>query len=293
MAIAVPLYNRAEYLPGALESLLAQSFRDVGLVLVDDCSSDDTRTVVERYAAADSRVVPTSNPDHLGLILTWRRAYALARERFPAAEYFAWASDHDLWDRRWLEMLVAELDRSPEAVLAYPRSVRISESGEVIAGPWTFSTDGLTSQLGRLRRTCTGMGGRAGSMVYGLFRTSALDGLDVYAYVREPDNLLLAELSVRGEFHQVPEILWQRRFAVDETRKRHLASLFRGKPPWYAYLPPWIQHAPIVFRRCGVSAGSWFVVFSLGEMLRRWLRNVLRPNSARNAPTPGPRAEAP
>jgi glycosyltransferase involved in cell wall biosynthesis len=287
------LYNRAEYLPAALDSLLKQSFRDVGFVLVDDCSSDDTQDVVERYAAVDGRVVQASNPDHLGLILTWRRAYALARERFPAAEYFAWASDHDLWDRRWLESLVAELDRSPEAVLAYPRSVRISGSGEVIAPPWTFSTDGLTSQLGRLGHTCMGMGGRAGSMVYGLFRTAALEGLDVYAYVREPDNLLLAELSVRGEFHQVPEILWKRRFPAEKTRKRHLASLFRGKPPWYAYLTPWIQHTPIVFRRCGVAAGSWFVVASLAEMLRRWLRSVLGSSSARSAPTQGRRAEAP
>jgi hypothetical protein len=38
------------------------------------------------------------------------RAFELAGERFPSAEYFAWASDHDLWADRWLEALVERLD---------------------------------------------------------------------------------------------------------------------------------------------------------------------------------------
>jgi glycosyltransferase involved in cell wall biosynthesis len=291
-AIAVTVYNRAEYLPAALESLLGQSYRDFGLVLLDDCSTDGTPRILERYAAVDDRIVSFRNPSHLGLILTWRRAYELALEQFPSAEYFAWASDHDLWDPHWLETLVRELDRSPAAVLAYPASVRISATGELIAPPWKFSTQGLTSPVARLRRTCSGMGGRAGSMVYGLFRVTALEGLDVYAYVMEPDNLLLAELSVRGEFRQVPEVLWKRRFPVDETRKRHLASLFHGAPPWYAHLPAWIQNAPLVFKRCGARVGSWFVVASLGDMIRRWLRRAFLASSGRTSPAREHRMEA-
>jgi glycosyltransferase involved in cell wall biosynthesis len=289
-AIAVPVYNRAGYLPAALDSLLGQSCRDFGLVLLDDCSTDESPAIIDRYAAADDRIVALRNPRHLGLILTWRRAYQLAREQFPDADYFAWGSDHDLWEPRWLETLVRELDEAQTAVLAYPESVRISATGELIASPWRFSTQGIDSPLARLRRTCTGMGGRAGSMVYGLFRVSALEGLDVYAYVMEPDNLLLAELSVRGEFRQVPEVLWKRRFPVDETRRRHLASLFHDTPPWYAHLPAWLQNAPLVFKRCGASVGSWFVIASFGDMLRRWIRTAVRP--ARTAPAQEHRPEA-
>ena len=292
-AIAATLYNRAEYLPAALDSLLAQSCRDFGLVLLDDCSTDETPHIVERYAAADDRIAAFRNPRHLGLILSWRRAYELALEQFPSAEYFAWASDHDVWDPEWLARLMDELDRSPDAILAYPSSIRISAGDEVIAPPWTFSTAGVKSPLARLWRTCTGMGGRAGSMVYGLHRTSALRRVDVFAYVREPDNLLLAELSVLGEFRQVPEMLWKRRFPARKTRKRHLSSLFLDTPPRYAQLPPWIQHAPLVSGRHGFLVAMSFALASLLETIRRSMRTaflVLTPG--RTSPAREHRSEA-
>jgi hypothetical protein len=124
-------------------------------------------------------------------------------------------------------------------------------------------------------------------MVYGLHRTSALRRVDVYAYVREPDNLLLAELAVLGEFRQVPEVLWKRRFAVDETRRRHLGSLFTDSPPWYAHLPPWIQHTPRIAARQGLAVALWFALASFAEMIRRWLRSAYRAVSpGRTEPAP-------
>lgn len=58
ISVIVPAYNIAPWLPGCLDSLLAQSHRALEIIVVDDGSSDNTRQVLEDYAARDSRVRP-------------------------------------------------------------------------------------------------------------------------------------------------------------------------------------------------------------------------------------------
>ena len=89
VVIGVPLYNHADDLPKALESLLNQSYREFRLVCVDDQSSDGTADIVRRYAAQDDRIVYTRNPARLGMIDNWRRVFDLALADAPEAEYFA------------------------------------------------------------------------------------------------------------------------------------------------------------------------------------------------------------
>src|SRR5690349_14339630 len=56
VSIVTPAYNAARYLPATIDSVLAQSFQRWEMLVVDDCSRDDTREVVAAYAARDSRV---------------------------------------------------------------------------------------------------------------------------------------------------------------------------------------------------------------------------------------------
>jgi hypothetical protein len=179
------------------------------------------------------------------MIATWRRAFELSRDLFPSAEFFAWGSDHDRWHPEWLRSLVHELDQAPGAVLAYPLSVRITESDEVVRGPWHFDTAGVATPGKRLRAACGGMA--AGSMVYGLFRAEAVARAGTFRHVLNPDRLLLAELALQGEFRQVPAVLWERRFTGLASRARQRTSFFPDGAPWHAYLPSWLTHAAVVF----------------------------------------------
>src|SRR4051794_38439028 len=97
VVIAAPLYKNARHLPEAIESILGQRFTELRLVLVDDCSPDDTADVARSYARRDSRVTFHRNPRRLGYVNNARRAFELARETCPSSEFFAWASDHDAW----------------------------------------------------------------------------------------------------------------------------------------------------------------------------------------------------
>ena len=131
--IGSPLFNHAKDFREAIESILGQTFTDFALVLVDDRSNDETPQIAKEYVALDSRVSYQVNAQRLGLVDNARRSFEIARERYPEAEYFAWASDHDLWHPRWLQELVGALDRHPDVVLAYPlnrdrKSTRLNSS---------------------------------------------------------------------------------------------------------------------------------------------------------------------
>ena len=280
--IGAGLFNHAKDFPEAIESILSQTFEDFALVLVDDQSTDETPALAQRYAALDPRVTYLANPERLGLIENSRHVFQVAREKYPDAEYFAWASDHDVWHPRWLQQLVDALDTQQEVVLAYPLNRRIGASGEVLARkPWAFDTAGVTSRWARLRLGIRHMS--AGNMVYGLFRIEPLERAGVYRKILVPDRLLFTELALYGQFKQVPQVLWFRRwygrvFSLGRQRK----SFFPGGRPLYMYAPWWISHAaslfwtltirgvgrPHVGRVTGVLVALWCLLFS--GLLHLW-----------------------
>ncbi|MDA1092895.1 MAG: glycosyltransferase family A protein [Acidobacteria bacterium] len=274
--IGSPLFNHAHDVAVAIESIVGQTFTDFALVLVDDGSTDSTGEIARAYAASDPRVSYHRNDTRLGLIDNSKRAFALAHERHPEAEYFAWTSDHDLWHPCWLERLVETLDAYADVVLAYPLNRRIGPAGEMLKRkPWKFDTLGVTNPQKRLRAGIHRM--RAGNMVYGLYRVGVLQRAGVYRKVMIPDRLLCAELALYGQFAQVEQVLWFRRwYGRLFSLSRQRASFFPGRRPLYAYCPWWISHAvslfwtftvqgaggPEVSRRAGVSAAAQYVVLS-------------------------------
>jgi GT2 family glycosyltransferase len=262
IVIAAPLYNGGPHVAPALRSLLAQTHDAFRLLLLDDASTDGTADVARALAAADPRVELHVNPRRVGMLENTRRAWQLARERHPEAELWALASDHDLWDARWLETLVGLLDADPTAVLAYPLTRRIDADGRPIADrprPWRCQTVGISDPRDRVRRAYRCM--VAGDMIYGLFRVSALDAVGPYRRVLVPDRLLLSELALRGTFVQAEEVLWSRRFAGLAELDRQRRAFFLGGAPPHTRLPWWLAHA-------GAAAGA-YVLWPAPGLTRR------------------------
>ncbi len=243
VVIGAPLYNHAHQLEPALASLLAQTYEDFALVLIDDRSTDATLEIAHAAAARDPRVHVEVNPERLGMLENTRKAFRLPLERFPEAEYWALGSDHDLWEPRFLERLVAILDGDPEVVLAYPRTRRIDADGAEFPRrkpPWRFETRGIGDRRERMRRAFRGM--VAGEMIYGLFRAAPLRLVGSYRGVLVPDRLLLSELALHGTFAQADEVLWSRRYRGLAELDRQRAVFWPAGAPPHARLPWWLQH---------------------------------------------------
>ena len=132
-------------------------------LMLDDASSDETETIAREYVARDPRVKYFRHDQRRAMIATWREVAELAARECPSAVYFAWVSDHDQWDPRWLETLSRELDSDPGLVLAYPITRRIAaESGAVLEkGPRLFETathDDLVARWSHFCRHGVGAG---------------------------------------------------------------------------------------------------------------------------------------
>ncbi|MBB3103211.1 glycosyltransferase family 2 protein [Azomonas macrocytogenes] len=109
VTVFIPVHNRQHYITTAVDSILAQTFEDFELLVVDDGSTDATLEMLSRYR--DPRLRVECNPRNLGLPGTRNRGLELAR-----GEYIALLdSDDKAWPTR-LARQVAVLDRHPELV---------------------------------------------------------------------------------------------------------------------------------------------------------------------------------
>jgi glycosyltransferase involved in cell wall biosynthesis len=76
VTVCMPVFNGSEYIAEAIESVLAQTYRDFQLIVSDNCSSDDTGAIVQRFD--DPRIRYSKNATNLGLIGNMNRCLELA-----------------------------------------------------------------------------------------------------------------------------------------------------------------------------------------------------------------------
>ena len=264
------LYNNARHLREATESLLNQTHSDFALLMLDDGPSGESEQIARDYERHDRRVRYWRHAERRGMVPTWREVVEIARREHPSAEYFAWVSDHDRWAPRWLERMVEELDAHPEAVLAYPQTLRVDDAGALIdKEPRAFDTAGIANARDRWRRfSWSGYG--SGDIVYGLMRRSALETAGIFPSVLNPDRLLVAELIQLGEIRQVAEPLWYRRQTGGASVERQRQSLFAASPPPRFHWPPSLQHAVLLRRsRYSLSMIATYVLASSWRATRK------------------------
>lgn len=114
VSVILPTYNRAGILKKAIDSVLAQTYPEFELLIVDDGSTDDTADVVRGYADDRIRYVYTE----LNRGAAAARNYGIA-EASPDASYIAFEDSDDLWHRDKLEKQLREMERQPEAGFCY------------------------------------------------------------------------------------------------------------------------------------------------------------------------------
>lgn len=126
VSVIIPNYNHARFLHKRIDSVLQQTFQDFEVILLDDCSTDDSRSILSSYAG-DPRVRIEFNDANSGSpFKQWNKGVRLAR-----GEYVWIAESDDYADKRFLERLVAVLDADPQVVYAYCRSWSVSANGDL------------------------------------------------------------------------------------------------------------------------------------------------------------------
>ena len=227
VTIGLPVYNGGQFLATALDSLLGQTFTDFELIISDNASTDATEEICREYARADARVRYRRSSENRGFTWNANRVVELA-----AGKFFRWAAHDDACLPTFLERCVETLrSESPSVVLAYPRSKVINEHGAVLWEHWDrldLRDSTPHKRLLQLVRNPPNMG----TSIYGLMRTSALRQTRGLGDFPSHDYVLLAELALLGEFREIPELLFL---------KRYHASMSREANPTLEALADWIK----------------------------------------------------
>jgi glycosyltransferase involved in cell wall biosynthesis len=128
ITIIIPTYNRADFLGQAVDSVLAQTYKNWELLIIDDASTDSTGSIVAAYAQKDSRIRSIKNETNLGISKTRNRGLHEAR-----GTYIAMLDSDDIWlDPEKLAKQIAAFEKNPKLAIVGTWITQIDETGKTL-----------------------------------------------------------------------------------------------------------------------------------------------------------------
>jgi glycosyltransferase involved in cell wall biosynthesis len=116
VTVAIPTYNRVGTLQRAVESARRQDYSNLGILICDNASQDETETYCRSVAAKDPRIAIVRHPQNLGPSENFKAGLRLAQ-----GEFFMWLADDDWVDDNYVSECASALLAEPTAVLASGR----------------------------------------------------------------------------------------------------------------------------------------------------------------------------
>lgn len=126
VTVVMPVYNGSAYVCKAIQSVLGQTYANFELIVVDDCSTDDSARAVEQLPH-DDRVVFMRNARNVGVAATRNRAIAASR-----GEFVTFLDQDDVWLPGKLALQVAKISERPELGLLHAEYARIDTAGHLL-----------------------------------------------------------------------------------------------------------------------------------------------------------------
>lgn len=129
ISVVLTSYNHAKYIGKAIDSVLMQDFEDFELVIVDDCSIDNSEEIVQKFS--DSRIRFIKNEKNLGMVRTVNKGIETAR-----GEYIAHFNSDDLfYSKSKLSKQVEFLDANPEYGAVFTRAQLVDDKDQPFKDP--------------------------------------------------------------------------------------------------------------------------------------------------------------
>ena len=224
VSIGMPVYNGAQYLAGALESLLTQDYREFELIVSDNASTDQTADICWQFQKRDSRIRYIRRAQNQGS--PWNFASVVHEANGP---YFMWAAYDDLRAPSFISKCVEKLESRPEAVLCCTEISFIDADSQpnrdwVAKNFQNLDTEGM-SPVQRVHPLIAFAGWFA---IYGLMRLANTKQLSLGLSVQGWDVIFLMELLTAGNFVKVREPLFSYRIARKKSTAEYQEEMNSG-----------------------------------------------------------------
>ncbi|MCK5580789.1 MAG: glycosyltransferase [Candidatus Omnitrophica bacterium] len=130
VSVVIPVYNASQCLPAAMKSVLTQSYQDFEVVVVDDGSTDDTKTIIMTFAS--------TYPEKIKYVYQKNSGVSVARNTGitnAAGQWIAFLDSDDSWASDHLESLVKAMEADNDTALVHSDIVKIKDNGDEIGRP--------------------------------------------------------------------------------------------------------------------------------------------------------------
>jgi len=127
ISIVLPTYNGSKYIEETIKSIIKQTYNKWELIIVDDCSTDETPIIIKKYINLDKRIRSVRHVENLKLPASLNTGFSHAK-----GEYFTWISDDNYYHQQAFKEMVDFLDSNPEVDIVYTDYAVINEEGGYI-----------------------------------------------------------------------------------------------------------------------------------------------------------------
>lgn len=208
ISVVLPVYNGEKYLKEAIEGILDQTYTNIELIVVNDCSTDSTMQILTEFVKKDKRVKVINNATNQKLPKSLNIGFEHCK-----GEYLTWTSDDNIMMPNALERLHEELERSSNH-LVFSRCEIIDSNGHKIG-----ETE-LYDDLNEIYFNNIVLA----SFLYKREVHSALHGYDTTKFLVEDYDFWLRAYR-QFKFLYVPEVLYKIRFHGSNLGVKHLEDV--------------------------------------------------------------------
>jgi len=192
VSVIIPNYNHSHFLKQRIGSVLNQTCQDFEIIILDDCSTDNSVQVIEEYRHHPKISAIVINTENSGsTFLQWRKGIEMARGEW------IWIAESDDWcEKTFLETLLEYTDES--AVISSCQSITVSHDGSIL---WQTNSDKLIDKLdGKAFFKKHWTSNLIPNASMAIFRRKAYDEIEKYflKYRHIGDFVFWCELSLKG-----------------------------------------------------------------------------------------------
>ncbi len=218
VSIGLATHNGSRTIRRALDTLLAQTYKNFELIISDNASTDETGKICEGYAARDSRIRYVRQKENIGPLRNFKFVADEAR-----GEFFMWAADDDWWHSEFIEKLLKKLEESSRAGVAMSSHRLIYVDGELREEVGYVGDLDLTDKGYYYTYNKMAIGAPIIMYIYGLWRTEKFRKLNKRAMPKciGQDRILMCEAALTTGFASVSETLYFKEMTRATLKAHH------------------------------------------------------------------------
>ena len=132
LSVVVPIYNSSQYLEQCLISICNQTFVDIEIILIDDCSTDNSLEIIKNYAANDKRIKIVTNKEHKGAGYSRNIGIDVSK-----GKYLLFLDSDDIYETNYIEKMYLQAELK-NADIVFSKYNIIDYNGKIIATEMGF-----------------------------------------------------------------------------------------------------------------------------------------------------------